>query len=434
MYGDPVRSRLGRPCAAPRIPAAALLAGAAAVFVVAGSPAAHAIAQFHVSGEAIVTVSGRPLEEGLVELSYTAGRWSGTEPAAEFPSFSSWHVSGPPSGELPATIAAGMDGVAVHTGGAEPATVEGGLWQAIKISLINPTRPGPTSFTWTIDLTVEGSFEFSADVQDGASEIAGTRVMMDLTATTWEATWPEEGGVAEVTYIPLEGAPEDPVLLDIQDWVRPPTAPTPGPAAYSFVTSTRILGVREHYQIRIPPSFIPGQGQTPSEIVVRIFVGGEATSALDAGTALTVADAPPGVPPLPAEEAARSFDDPPLVRCPRPVRERALPNGQTVPIPAALRLFELLASDDGPEPPEIYVSDATGSGPFGPFASGDVVRMTRVPWWGFCLWPQGAQHGPWHPGGVPHLFLRGHAVLTAVDSAGQETTLECALPRPPFRR
>ena len=92
--------------------------------------------------------------------------------------------------------------------------------------------------------------------------------------------------------------------------------------------------------------------------------------------------------------------------------------------------YQLLASDDLDPNPLIWVSDANGSGPFGPFASGDNVKITEVPGGKAKAQPMGSSKG--QAGAIAaHLKLTGDAIATAIDAAGNATSVACLVPAPP---
>ncbi len=86
--------------------------------------------------------------------------------------------------------------------------------------------------------------------------------------------------------------------------------------------------------------------------------------------------------------------------------------------------YQLLATDDDDPAPQIFVSDANGSGPFGPFSSGDTVKITEAPGSKAVSKPMGGAV-------VAHIRLTADAVVTATDAAGNSTSVSCLLPPPP---
>jgi hypothetical protein len=93
--------------------------------------------------------------------------------------------------------------------------------------------------------------------------------------------------------------------------------------------------------------------------------------------------------------------------------------------------YQLLATDNLDPAPQIFVTDSGGAGPFGPFASGDNVKITEAP---------GADPGSKSIGSssgsagavVAHITLNGDAIVTAVDASGNSESTTCLVPPPPL--
>ena len=107
---------------------------------------------------------------------------------------------------------------------------------------------------------------------------------------------------------------------------------------------------------------------------------------------------------------------PPTVRCGQGVN----PNGQAVAGYKSAGFYQLLATDNLPGV-TITVSDTVPSASFGPYASGTYVKLTQAP---------GAI-----PSAVPfsgavsrHITLKGDAIVTATDAAGNTTSVVCTVP------
>ena len=73
--------------------------------------------------------------------------------------------------------------------------------------------------------------------------------------------------------------------------------------------------------------------------------------------------------------------------------------------------YLLQAIDDNDPAPQIHISDANGSGPFGPFNPGDTVKITEAPGGTAVSKPMAGVV-------VAHIILTADAVVTATDAAG----------------
>ena len=129
---------------------------------------------------------------------------------------------------------------------------------------------------------------------------------------------------------------------------------------------------------------------------------------------------------------------PPAARCVETVN----PHGSNVPPAGKTTLpgprggdnedgfYELLAKDNLPGLVSIFVTDAFGSGPFGPFLPGDKVKITEAPGGPASSKPMGSSNG--QAGAIAaHINLLGDAIMNAVDAAGNVISISCLVPPPP---
>jgi hypothetical protein len=124
---------------------------------------------------------------------------------------------------------------------------------------------------------------------------------------------------------------------------------------------------------------------------------------------------------------------PPVVTCvegPNPDGKKIPPAGSTtLPGPKGGQnedgFYRLTAVDNVDPNPQIFVADDGSSFVAGPFANGDVVKITQAP---------GAVP-TWKPMAgvvVAHLIFRGDALVYAVDASGnQSEPISCKVPPPP---
>jgi hypothetical protein len=124
---------------------------------------------------------------------------------------------------------------------------------------------------------------------------------------------------------------------------------------------------------------------------------------------------------------------PPVVRCvetTNPAGNKIPPAGSTT-LPGAKGgqnedgFYKLLAVDNVDPNPQIFVADSGSSFVAGPFASGDIVKITQAP---------GATPSSKAMAGVvvAHITLRGDALVYAVDASGnQSDPISCKVPPPP---
>ncbi len=129
---------------------------------------------------------------------------------------------------------------------------------------------------------------------------------------------------------------------------------------------------------------------------------------------------------------------PPKAAC----TETVNPHGKNVPPAGSTTLpgprggqnedgfYKLFAVDNLPGPVTIFVTDALGSGPFGPFSPGDQVKITEAPGGPASSKPMGSGNG--QAGAiVAHITLLSDALMTAVDASGNSTIVSCLVPPPP---
>jgi len=109
------------------------------------------------------------------------------------------------------------------------------------------------------------------------------------------------------------------------------------------------------------------------------------------------------------------------------------PSGKKIPVagknPASGQnpdgFYQLLGKDNCDGTLAIYVADTGSDFIAGPFASGDVIKLTQSP-------GKRPSQDPAPDPIVAHLHLRGDGLLFAVDAAGNESAGElCLVPRPP---
>jgi hypothetical protein len=123
--------------------------------------------------------------------------------------------------------------------------------------------------------------------------------------------------------------------------------------------------------------------------------------------------------------------------------ETVNPHGKTVPPAGKTTLpgpkggqnedgfYEFLVEAPDPQLFRLFVSDANGSGPFGPFGSGDKVKITEAPGGKASSKPMGSSNG--QAGAIKaHITLTDDAIVTAVDVVGNVVaTISCLVPPPP---
>jgi hypothetical protein len=124
---------------------------------------------------------------------------------------------------------------------------------------------------------------------------------------------------------------------------------------------------------------------------------------------------------------------PPTVQC----VEGPNPNGKTIPPAGSTTLpgpkggqnedgfYRLLAVDNVDPNPKIFVADDGSSFVAGPFANGDVVKITQA--------PDATPLSKKMAGAVvAHIILKGDALVYAVDASGnQSDPISCKVPPPP---
>jgi hypothetical protein len=111
----------------------------------------------------------------------------------------------------------------------------------------------------------------------------------------------------------------------------------------------------------------------------------------------------------------------PLVRCVAGTN----PAGAGTASPSGF--YRLLAVDACTSHLLIAVSDTAGSGPFGPFASGSVVKLTQTPGGKAKVASMGSPQGA--AGAISaHIFLPGDPMVGARDGSGNTATVSCPVP------
>lgn len=129
---------------------------------------------------------------------------------------------------------------------------------------------------------------------------------------------------------------------------------------------------------------------------------------------------------------------PPEVSC----IETVNPHGKNIPPAGSTTLpgakggqnedgfYELLAEDLASSEPMLFVSNLAGDVSFGPFSSGDKIKLTEASGATPSMKSMGSKKG--EAGAISfHIILDSDAVLTAVDDAGNEASTFCYVPKPP---
>jgi len=121
--------------------------------------------------------------------------------------------------------------------------------------------------------------------------------------------------------------------------------------------------------------------------------------------------------------------EPPIVACLQGVN----PSGKKIPKAGSNPnsgqnpdgFYQVLARDNCDPNPKIYVQDSVSGYVFGPFANGDVLKITQS--------PGGKPKQSPGPGSiVADLRIRGDALVYGVDAAGNTSTpISCLVPPPP---
>jgi hypothetical protein len=382
-----------------------------------GGESAQALATYRCFGDVTLEISGGPLDAGLLTVydTYSSIHDEDNDPA--FPSFvipESDVTFGPD--QRSARVRVASTGAANPTGGAEPVHAEGATYTAASFGIVNSTDLG-----FFLDVTIRGSFEYAASVDDGYQENAGTRFIVS-----------HFGSALEGLHDPLS-------IVYVSRHVRPPLHPEGGPLAFDLATTTFVLGADENYSLLIPPSFVVDDSDD-DDIVITISIydvgiwvqaGGESISLLGGATSLVLEEGEPGPDPVdPALFPPPPFKNrPPVPACLKPVLEVTLPNGKPVRVAPGQGLYQVWAEDDIDPAPRIFLSDLEGTEPYGPFAPGDLVRIRQHP--GKAKGhSQGRGRGsrkgaPW--GFVENVFLNDVVRVTATDLAGSSATIDCPL-------
>ncbi len=351
-----------------------------------GDKEAGAIADYRVRMLATIELGGVPVESGLLHVVEYHDDVMTREETPGFPSFTlpESMIDGSAASRT-ATIDIANTGAANFISGPDPAIIVGGTSGLAQFGVVNFTDLG-----FFLDVTVTGFMEYSGHVEhDGAEWVE----------TTFDLSF--AGDV-------LAGLPADGAITNVRTNTREPTdPPIVGPNGFDLITSTQILGVPENYSVFIPPS-VDGASIRVWTIGIFAQVLGNAASRLG-GSALLASE-------------IRPSPDGPFVTC----EPADLPQGRTLRRPTVSHgVYELNAFDGTDPDPEIYVSDTEGSGPFGPFRSGDLVRLTRTRTsraGAFVLTTPSALRA--------HIHLRGNAIITGVDFDGNATSIECEFANP----
>jgi hypothetical protein len=380
-----------------------------------GGESAQALATYRTSGDVTLEISGAPLDAGLLLVYDTFSRIQDRDNDPAFPSFvipeSDVTFS---SDERSARVRVASTGAANYAGGADAAHAEGDTFSVAAFGIVNPTDLG-----FFLDVSIRGSFQYAASVDDGFQENAGTRFII--------SHW---GSALEGLHDPLS-------IVYASRFLRAPLHPAGGPLAFDLVTTTFVLGADEDYSLLIPPSFVVDESDgvvittTIHEVGIQVHAGGEATSILGGATSLVVDEAEPGPPVDPAKIQPPHFKNlPPVPACLKAVLEVLRPNGKAVRVAPGQDVYQVWAEDDLDPAPRIFLSDPKGAGPYGPFAPGDLVRIRQHP---DKAKGHSQGHGrgsrkgaPW--GFVENVFLNDVVLVTAVDLAGSSATISCPLP------
>lgn len=142
---------------------------------------------------------------------------------------------------------------------------------------------------------------------------------------------------------------------------------------------------------------------------------------------------------LTCAKATKEWVEPVRVAC----KETTNPHGQNVPPAGSTTLpgskggqnedgfYELTIDGKYPVGTEVFVTDADGSGPFGPFDPGDKVKITEAPGATPSSKSMGSTNG--QAGAVvAHITLTSDAVIYAVNPAGKILDRNtCLVPPPP---
>ncbi|MEM0914810.1 MAG: hypothetical protein AAGK09_09400 [Planctomycetota bacterium] len=197
------------------------------------APEAAAVASASAALEVTVEFGGVPIDGGLIQLVNPTidTLFDELEDSTGFPSF--WT----PEAELTSTdtsfdLVVASTSSAVDTGGPLIDVAEsGGVTRAAATyGVINPSA----DLSFLIDVTVRGFFTFSGNVDRDSAEIATNVLSLNLQGD------------------PLPGF-DDPTQLTQFASTRD-NGISPGADAFSFVSSTTILGFEENYSVLIPPS------------------------------------------------------------------------------------------------------------------------------------------------------------------------------------
>lgn len=131
------------------------------------------------------------------------------------------------------------------------------------------------------------------------------------------------------------------------------------------------------------------------------------------------------------------FDAPPVASCVEGVN----PSGKNIPRAGRTTkpgkkgpgqnedgFYELRGEDEEDGAADVWVTNASGSAMFGPFASGSVVKLTEAP----GATPSSKPMGGPKSAVAAHIRLDSDAFVIAVDSSGQQSAVvSCLVPPPP---
>ncbi len=128
---------------------------------------------------------------------------------------------------------------------------------------------------------------------------------------------------------------------------------------------------------------------------------------------------------------------PPVASC----TESVIPDGRTIPPAGSTTLpgpkggqnedgfYQLTGEDAEDDTAPVFVTNASGSVTFGPFASGTVVKITEAP----MATPTSRPIGGPNSAVTAHIILDSDAFVFAVDSFGEfSPVVSCLVPPPPL--
>jgi hypothetical protein len=306
---------------------------------------AQAASSYEARAEATIEVSGSFVDAGVINILDFLSFRGGDDNGPDLPN--SVNRDSTAEGDTltrRARVQATNSGFAFHTGEGSLTKVESQSWAAGEFGVVNLT-----DFGFFVDLTVRGYFGFRGSVQDGNRENASAWYRLRFIGDS------------------LEGYPEDGRILSHRRDVRPPLMPAPGPHGFDLATSTFVSGVPETYSVLVPPSLeVVNAGRIDIHIYtvgLQVWAGGEAASAFV--TDFVVLPLRSLVPHIVIR--------PRVISCfpKRPIKKRSASIRET-----SDGLYELKIEDPIDPNPKALIFDAAGTGPFGPYRSGDLVEIT----------------------------------------------------------